>query len=670
MAQAKIALIPPQTIPLDKLMISDANVRQIKGGISIESLADSIARCGLLQSLSVRPILDDDGIETGTYGIQAGGRRYRALKLLVKQKKLAKNAPIPCIVKMDGLAEVDSLAENTEREALHPLDQFRAFSALRDKGQGVEQIAAAFGVYAAVVKQRLKLTAVSSELLKLYEEDDLTLDQLMAFTVSDDQDRQLKAYRAIAKGWDKSPRAIRKLLTEDTVRAGDCRAVFVGADAYKAAGGIIIRDLFEKDGGGWLQDADLLNRLVDEKLRAEADKVRAEGWKWVESAIDFPFGHQRGLLPLIPIAPALTDAEEEEYDLLCSERGEMEEQTDVEDELSEELQSRLIYLNQRIADYANRSPQFEPADMARAGAFVSIMHDGSLHVERGYVRPEDQTRANDQAAEPGSGDAMADANARDTAISPREAGSSENYEDSVAIPERLKTELTAHRTLALRDAVVQDHEVAYLAVLHAMALGIFYRYSSDTCLQIAARDTLTAPFPGLGDTPWAKAVEARHQEWQAKLPERPEHLWAWLTGTDEHSRKALFAHCAALSVNAVIEPHQRAEGRINHADHLAQATSLDLTKAGWITTTENYLKQVTKSAILTAVREAKGEATAELLADLKKAEMAVEAERLIRDTGWLPELLRTPVSDQRPDDQITAAALPAFLEEDHLEEAA
>ena len=202
-----------------------------------------------------------------------------------------------------------------------------------------------------------------------------------------------------------------------------------------------------------------------------------------------------------------------------------------------------------------------------------------------------------------------------------------------------------------------------------MVLGLFYPYSSDTCMQITARHTLTAPFSGLGDTPWAKAIEARHQDWQAKLPD-PEHLWAWLSGADEHSRKALFAHCAALTVNAVIEPHQRAEGRIDHADQLAQATSLDLTKAGWITTTENYLKRVTKSAILTAVREAKGEATAELLADLKKAEMAVEAERLIRDTGWLPELLRTPVSEQRPDDQTPAAALPAFLEEDPLEAAA
>jgi len=64
----------------------------------------------------------------------AGGRRLRALQLLVKQKKLAKNAPVPCIVRREGFVEADSVAENTERETLHPLDQFRALAALRNKG--------------------------------------------------------------------------------------------------------------------------------------------------------------------------------------------------------------------------------------------------------------------------------------------------------------------------------------------------------------------------------------------------------------------------------------------------------------------------------------------------------------------------------------------------------
>jgi ParB family chromosome partitioning protein len=78
------------------------------------------------------------------YEVPAGGRRFRALELLVKQKRMAKTQPVPCVVRQDGIAEEDSLAENVQRVALHPLDQFRAFQALRDAGLGEEEIAARF----------------------------------------------------------------------------------------------------------------------------------------------------------------------------------------------------------------------------------------------------------------------------------------------------------------------------------------------------------------------------------------------------------------------------------------------------------------------------------------------------------------------------------------------
>jgi ParB family transcriptional regulator, chromosome partitioning protein len=86
--------------------------------------------------------------------------------------------PAPCVVRLDGIAEEDSLAENVQREALHPLDQFRAFQTLRDKGLGEEEIAARFFVSATIVKQRLKLAAVSDKLLDVYAEDGMTLEQL------------------------------------------------------------------------------------------------------------------------------------------------------------------------------------------------------------------------------------------------------------------------------------------------------------------------------------------------------------------------------------------------------------------------------------------------------------------------------------------------------------
>jgi len=142
----KITLSSSRDIPLNKLVLSQSNVRRVKTGVSIEELAEDIARRTLLQGLNVRPVLDTQGVETGMFKIPAGGRRYRALELLVKQKRLVKTAPVPCVVRDPGtdiLGEDDSLAENIQRAPLHPLDQFRAFQALREKGRSEEDIAAA-----------------------------------------------------------------------------------------------------------------------------------------------------------------------------------------------------------------------------------------------------------------------------------------------------------------------------------------------------------------------------------------------------------------------------------------------------------------------------------------------------------------------------------------------
>jgi conjugative transfer region protein TrbK len=119
--------------------------REAKAGISIEELAEDIARRSLLQSLNVRPVLNAEGEETGTFEVPAGGRRYRALELLVKQKRMNKSQLVPCIVRTDGLPEEDSLGENVQRAALHPLDQFCAFQTLREKGVSEEEIAAHHG---------------------------------------------------------------------------------------------------------------------------------------------------------------------------------------------------------------------------------------------------------------------------------------------------------------------------------------------------------------------------------------------------------------------------------------------------------------------------------------------------------------------------------------------
>ena len=153
----------------------------------------------------------------------------------------------------------------------------------------------------------------------------MTLDQLMAFTVNPDHARQEQVWEALQRSPTREAYQIRRMLTEGAVRASDKRAQFVGIDDYEAAGGIVLRDLFESDDGGWLQDPALLDRLVAEKLEREAEAVRAEGWKWVEVAPDFPYGHTYGLRRLSGKEVPLSEEETAARDALKAELDKLEE---------------------------------------------------------------------------------------------------------------------------------------------------------------------------------------------------------------------------------------------------------------------------------------------------------------------------------------------------------
>lgn len=667
-ANPKIVLSRSQDIPFNKLVLSQANVRRVKAGISVEDLAGDIARRTLLQSLSVRPVLDAEGVATGMYEVPAGGRRFRALELLVKQKRMAKTQPVPCVVREGGTPEEDSLAENVQRVALHPLDQFRAFQTLRDSGLGEEEIAARFFVNPSVVKQRLKLASVSPKLLDLYAEDEMTLEQLMAFTVTNDHDRQEQVWEQLARSYNKEPYYIRRQLTEGAIRASDKRAQFVGIDVYEAAGGAVMRDLFQQDDGGWLQDPVLLDRLVVEKLTSDAKALRGEGWKWIEVAAEFPYGHTSGLRRLAGETASLTGEEQASYDALRAEYDKLEAEYAEAEELPDEVDQRLGEIETALEAFDDRPVIYDPADIARAGAFVSIDGDGDLRIERGYVRPEDEAPAEPDAdgeAPEGSED---DGDVQRTVITIGGKGSStgsetaEEEEGIKPLPDRLVTELTAHRTLALRDALANDPDTAFVAVLHALCLNAFYRYASETCLEIMAKSaSFGTQAPGLNDSVSAKAIEDRHAQWAGQLPKDAGDLWNVLIAFDGDSRASLFAHCASLSVNAVHEPWNRNPRRIAHAGQVARAVGLDMVAAGWTPTVDNYLGRVTKARILEAVREAKGEGSAQLIDHLKKPDMAKEAERLLAGSGWLPEPLRLPDAEAAVAEPATSEDLPAFL---------
>jgi ParB family chromosome partitioning protein len=691
-AVQKITLSSSRDIPFNKLVLSQSNVRRVRAGVSVEELAESIARRGLIQSLHVRPVLDDDGVETGMFEVPAGGRRFRALELLVKQKRLAKIAPVPCVVSEatgDVLIDEVSLAENIERAPLHPLDQFRAFQTMREKGMTEEAIAAAFFVDVKVVKQRLRLASVSPTLLETYAEDGMTLEQLMAFTVTSDHACQEQVWEAIKDGWQKEPYTIRRLLTETTVRASDKRAVFVGITAYEEAGGCVLRDLFQQDDGGWLQDPVLLDRLVGEKLKAEAETIAAEGWKWIEVAMTFPYGHDHGLRPLAGTTVDLTEDERATREALREEYDRLEAEYAEADELPDEIDIRLGEIEQALEAFERRPMTFDPDQIGKAGVFVSIDADGTLLIERGYIRPEDEATEEPKAEiiDPETGEVS---QRTEPEISHQRAvitlgGQSpepeeEDETDAIKpLPDRLVSELTAHRTLALRDAVASSPHVAMTALLHRLVTDSFLPHSTKGCLEAQVREVhFPAQAEDLRDSASAKAIQDRHERWGDHIPGDDAALWDWLIELDDGSRMDLLAHCVSFGVNALREKPNPYNGmgvsqhgleiRLSQADRLARSTGLDMVAVGWQPTVGNYLGRVTKPRILEAVREGAGDRAAELIGHLKKGDMAKEAERLLADTGWLPEPLRMMDADIEADvaqaTDADADDLPHFLSGD------
>ncbi len=624
-----------------------------------------------------------DGEETGRYEVPAGGRRFSALQLLVKRKEMAKTAPTPCIVNRSGQTsmEDDSLAENVHRENLHPLDQFRAFKTLSEQGLDVEEIAARYFVSPNTVKQRLKLANVSPKLLDLYEQDEIRLEQIMAFSISDDHARQEQVWERISDNSNmQEPYYIRRLLTETTVRADDRRAVYIGAEAYEAAGGIILRDLFEQDSGGWFQDAALLEQLVFEKLKVDAEAVRADGWKWVEAAISFPYGHTSGMRRVYAEPEEMSAEEIARHDAVKAEYDELDAKYAEMEEADEEIENRLDQLGAELDAFTDRPHVYDPAQKAIAGVFVTLGANGQLQIDAGFVRPEDEPRVEtDEDDEGADGEDVDTSNVDDddaVVVNGRSLSQTseaeEPEEDGIKpLPDRLVFDLTAQKTLALRNALASDVDIAFVAVLHALVLQVFYRFAKESCLEITLASNSFGQVQGLAETPWAKEIAERHEAWDKNMPDS-DKLWDFLLGLDEASRKALFAHCASLSLNAVVESWNRRPGALAHADVLAGTLGFDMVEAGWSPTVDNYLGRVTKARIVQAVREARGEDSAQLIDHMKKDLMAREAARLLEGSGWLPEPLRLDVDDATVDagdpviDDETApegdaAELPAYL---------
>ena len=631
-------------VPLNKLKKSPNNARKVPhSAATIEALAGSIHHKGMIQNLVIEPEVREDGTATGCYLVTAGEGRRLAQLLRAKRKQIKKTQPIRCRLDTENDPSEISLDENVTREAMHPADQFERFRELAEsKGYGAEEIGARFGVTANVVKQRLRLGAVSPKLMQVYRENGLTLDQLMAFAITEDHARQEQVFAGLHH--NREPWIIRRDMTANNVPGDDRRAVFVGAEAYAEAGGTIIRDLFGEDRGGFFEDAGLLDMLAVEKLREVAGAVQAEGWKWAEAHIDYP--HANGMRRVYPQRVALSDDDEDRLAALSIEHDELAEGYSSYDDMPEDVAERLAAVSDAIDAISARRSAYDPNILAHGGVFVVLNHDGRPRIERGFIRAEDEVLAfppqgadGDVAGAGDGGDGEAEIETVEDGVAAVEP--EEDEEPGKPISDSLTRDLSAHRTLALRVALAEQPDMAVIALTHTLTAQLFYRYAEAGCLEVRATVTpLGSHADGIEDTALAARASAAHEAWAERMPRDVADLWGFIVALDAGRRTALLAHCAASTVNALRLPWDRKPRSLETADRLATALALDVAK-DWTPTVSSYLGRVTKAHIVEAVTEGVSEEAANRIADMKKPDMAQAAEQLLAGTGWLPAVLRT-----------------------------
>ena len=614
------------TIPLSKLAPWTGNVRRTGAYDGIDELATSIAAHGLLQSLVVRKG------KRGRYEIIAGRRRYLALMKLATDRTIDKDYTVPCMLASGEIDATEiSLAENVVRAPMHPADQFEAFRDLQDQGASPADIAARFGISETAVAQRLKLGRLAPAILDAYRAGELTLECAQAFTVTDDHQAQVRLYDDLPS-WNPEPHIIRRALTEDEVASTDKRVRFVGLDAYLDAGGAFRKDLFSEDGDGYILDVALLDHLVSDKLKAEAVRVAAEGWSWVESVAITDYQALSRFTRRHPETVELSDEDQAEQDRLSEEYDAMVDTEDADE-------TALADIERRMDALSASSKKWPPQTLAIAGSLLTLDHNGRLRIERGLVRKEDLARVAAATAE--------DADDATAAHEPVAMG----------LSPKLIEELTAEKSAAIAAELTGLPDMGLTAVVHALALQTFFPgYRSHSCLKLSLQAPGLAFSMAKPDA--SKALTALMSEKSRiadRIPGDPAYLWDWCLRRTRDELLELLAFIAAYAVDATRSKGERADSdRLVHADALARAVNLDMT--AWYTpSAEGYFNRVSRSHIITAIDEAKG-GHGPALDKLKKSELAVRAEGQIAGTGWLPEPLRAATAMTVSADPIIADA--------------
>jgi len=489
---------------------------------------------------------------------------------------------VPCLpISTRASAREVSLAENTMRAPMHPDDEFEAFNGLVVGGMPIEDLAQRYGVTPAVVKQRLKLAAVSPKLRKLFRADKMTLQQVMAFTLTDDVKKQEKVWRDLDEWSRDDADAIKAMLTENAVGANHKLAKFVGLKAYEKAGGTLTRDLFDTEASTYLDNPELLRQLAEQKLEVAAEKLRQEGWGWVKTSIDPSWdGTFARLQPTnVPDIENDDDIDHDEVDI---------------------------------------EPVYDPEHMKTAGAKISVDYNGKLYIDRGLVAPDQQSALDEDA-------------------SPEKQAQKPEYST------RLMDELAHQHTTALRQALSQDPKTAMVALTHALTSQVLYDGLAPTALNIRAVSIDTArpeTVPSPEENTANAALADQIARWRKKLPKYETKLFGWLMKQDQKTVAELLLLSTSLTLEAIQPRNNFTSDHRAGAAQLSEKLSPAFTMADyWQPTAPGFLSRLTKNQLTHALTECGLEPLAERVQKMKRDEAIRETARALEGRRWLP----TPV---------------------------
>ena len=609
-------------IAISKLQLSEANVRKSHTERDIDQLADDIFAHGLLQNLVVVPG------KRGQFEVTAGGRRLRALKRLVEQSRYTADTEVNCLVrnaKTDNLTEV-SLTENFQRQAMSPVDQFRAFKKMADDGMEVEDISKRFGVTVRFIEGRLRLSSLHPTILAALETDEITLDLAKAYASTSNQDRQIAVYERHRDGGYGGTSTIRRAIAETSINGTSTLALFVTEEAYTAAGGRIERDLFTDNSTETWIDPEIAEKLGQAKIEAIGAQVQAETGvgNVITACAQEIWSTSRDLHRVFIPNRALTPEEEIEAnglrETISATQVRLEEDETLSEEQFEMLDAANDALIEQLNALENQPIELDPETKAKMTIIVHLSKDGEAKRDVNYycVEPLAFQHTVD------GGIALAERpNApvsRGGQIAPKPAPEAE-APDGSSISQRLFDRLAIERRDLLAANLIGDPSLALDYLIFTLVAE-----SKDTGLAIGDHSLNE---PSIGAIPASPARESLgtaqqslNREWQA--PTDFEGKFDAFTKLPDADKAAWIAFIVATHLRA-----KRSYGQDIYTQHNELAHRLDIrSPEQWRPTAENYFGSIKKPAMLNLLEQFGGPELKARYANAKKVELAEALERI------------------------------------------